>query len=154
MYYNAGGVQTNHYYILADLWYTNMTTGSEKPSISGTLQGWGAFNASYSIGGTNSDLWIIMGTALNRFNAGGGGSTADWSYYAANDVMESFAQNRQGPVYSQVGFSGDLKTGQAYQPCISFYYQTYNVGSDPASISIQPMYTFVYGGTYPVPAPY
>jgi hypothetical protein len=154
MYYNAAGVQTSHYYILADLWYTNITTGSEKPSINGTLQGWGAFNASYSMGGTNSDLWIIMGTGLSRFNAGGGGSTVDWSYYAGSDIMESFAQNRQGPAYSQIGCSVDMKTSQAYQPCISYYYQTYNVGSAPASISIRPMYTFVYGGTYPVPTPY
>ncbi len=153
MHYNAGGVQTTHYYMLSELLYTNISTGAEKPAINGTLQGWGVFNASYSIGGTNSDLWIIMGTGLSRHNYGGGGSTAAWAYWAQNDVLESYAQNRPGQVYSAMGQTGNLGTNQTYQPCISYYYQTSNVGSAPASLSIRPMYTFVYGGTYPVPTP-
>ena len=153
MHYSATAVATSHYYLIGDLWYKDMATGPEKPSIGGGIQGWGAFSASYSMGGSNNDMNILMGTGLDRFNFGGGGHSQDYTYWAQGGIVDSRVHNIPGRNFSGFGVSGNLNTSSTYQPCISYYYQTFNIGNPHASINIYPMQTFVYKGTFPVPTP-
>lgn len=149
MFYNGNAVQTAYYYILGDLWCTFVSTGGTLPGINGTIQAWSAFNATYSMGGSNNDLWILLGTGLNKWNYGGRDL-----YYAQSNVIWNHAHNQPGQTYQAVGVSGNLQPNTRYQPSISYYYQTYNIGSPPANITVRPVFAFVYGGTYPVPTPY
>ena len=142
---------TGNYYVIADGNWIDVTTGSDMPPISGTIQGWASYNVLYSMQGSGGvDLTVNIGTILQEEHH------YNWSgseYYSiGNEVLRTNFHDLPGVVNQGFGQTPNLVTGTSYKPGVQYYYQTANLASAvPASISLNQGYQFVYGGYYNLP---
>ena len=142
---------TSDYYVVVDGNWIGVTTGSELPPVSGTIQGWASFNVLYDMQGSGGvDLTITIGTTRpleHHYNW-----TGDDYYTVGSDVVKTNFHDLPGLLNQGFGTSKNLNSNTSYQPGVQYYYQTANLLSAvPASISFNQSYQFVYGGYYNLP---
>jgi len=143
--------QSSHYYVIVDGNYLNVTTGSELPSTTSTIQAWAWYMANYTMKGSGGDdLTISIGTTREFYENDEGG--VDFATIG-NDVVSTNWHDQAGTTWnSGFGASGNLKVNTSYQPGVQYYYQTYDLSyAVPASIALISGFQFVYGGYYPQP---
>ncbi|MEI8007717.1 MAG: hypothetical protein WCI48_16035, partial [Bacteroidota bacterium] len=144
MQMGGNAVSTDNYYMAVDLFYTNVNTGGNLPTNGGQIQTWALSKSYYSMNGSGgSDLWVTLGVGLSRE-----GGSPYYTYQSDAAVINQHYHNQPGNWGSAFGNSGNLKQNTQYQPAMQYYYQTYNIGSVPASIQLINAYQMLYGGLY------
>jgi hypothetical protein len=144
--------QTSHYYVIVDGNYLNVTTGSELPATSGTIQAWAWYMVNYTMKGSGGDdLTVAVGTTRKFTENDEGGP--DFATIG-DDVVRNNWHDLAGTTWnSGFGTSANLQANTSYQPGIQYYYQTFNLSyAVPASISLVSGFQFVYGGYYALPS--
>lgn len=149
----AGGTtgKTGDYYVIVDGNWLDITTGSDLPDMSGTIEAWAIFSSRYTMQGSGGvDMTVNIGTT--RLEETHPGWTGDKYYTVGDDVVRINFHDLIEHTNTGSGSSPALKTGTSYQPGVQYYYQTANLaGSVPGNLYLTSAYQFVYGGYYFLP---
>ena len=144
-------VETLHYYMAADLLYTNVKANSDPPTLKNAdLQAWVCCTSMYSmLGYAGSDLWISAGVGLTFTDEGGDGKKC---YCSDATLINNVHYNEQANAWhSDYGFQPGLQRNKEFQPNSTYAYQNYNTNSASASIKLYTNYQFIYTGFYDLP---
>ncbi len=133
-------VNTDHYYIAADVLYCDISTSSNVPPISGKLEMWGMSSSQYT--GQNGLMKVFLGTAINSLD--------NWCQVTVVRSTQDIIKENYGNAGSWENFISSvyIDPGKNYQPSAEVYYQAYNPYAVPVAFTTCNMMQVVYDGTY------
>jgi len=140
-YFNYTCVNTDHYYIAADVLYCDITTSNIVPPINGKLELWGMSTTQFTGPGALMTVYLGSQLAVNSTDC------REFAVYRSSGDIAKSQFGNQGTWVNGIG-SVYINPGTGYQPSWEVYYQAYNPFANPLTISNYNMMQVVYDGTY------